>query len=68
MGKSGCAYNGITDVLTNLLMKVQCDAVSGFGICVCIWNFLLCQVHIMGTSGNVLERLPAREGHHLLAD
>ena len=26
--KSGCAYNGITDVLTNLLMKVQRDAVS----------------------------------------
>ena len=26
--KSGCASNGITDVLTNLLMKVQRDAVS----------------------------------------
>ena len=24
--KSGRAYNGITDVLTKLLMKVQCDA------------------------------------------
>ena len=26
--ESGCAYNGITDVLTNLLMKVQRDTVS----------------------------------------
>ena len=28
MCKSGCAYNGITDVLSSLFMKVQCDAVS----------------------------------------
>ena len=26
--ESGCAYNGITDVLSNMLMKVQRDTVS----------------------------------------
>ena len=46
--KSGCAYNGINDVLTNLLMKVQRDAVSenrDHNSCVSLttvwtWNFL----------------------------
>ena len=46
---SGCAYNGITDVVTNLLMKVQNVAVSensAHNSCVSLtvvwtWNFLL---------------------------
>ena len=46
---SGCAYNGINDVWTNLLMKVQCDTVSensGHNSCVSLnmvwtWNFVL---------------------------
>ena len=47
--ESGCAYNGITDVVTNLLMKVQHVSVyenSVHNFCVSLmvvwtWNFLL---------------------------
>ena len=47
--ESGCAYNGITDVVTNLLMKVQHVTVSENSVhnsCVSLtvvwtWNFVL---------------------------
>ena len=47
--ESGCAYNGITDFVTNMLMKVQHVAVSENSVhnsCVLLtvfwtWNFVL---------------------------
>ena len=55
--ESGCAYNGINDGWTNLLMKVQCDTVSensGHNSCV-----LLTDLEFRTLSANVMTESAA---------